>query len=60
MEVSSCELYIFIRNIYDYEEGIYDIELNYADVNGCRDTFLHPTSIVVNGGKMGFAAFALL
>ena len=25
MEVSSCELYIFIRNIYDYEEGIYDI-----------------------------------
>ena len=22
---SNCELYLFLRNIYDYEEGIYDI-----------------------------------
>ncbi|HIF14908.1 MAG TPA: T9SS type B sorting domain-containing protein, partial [Bacteroidetes bacterium] len=30
------------------QAGTYNIELNYADVNGCRDTFLHPTSIIVN------------
>ena len=25
MEISSCELYLFMRNIHYYEEGIYDI-----------------------------------